>query len=167
MRQACKTQFLILDACVLIDFIKANRDILILFSKHVGILHVISPVAQEISTETEDSLKQLGIIIIEPEIEDAFTAATKRGALSFQDTLCLLTAKRRMLTCVTNDKTLRNNCENEGISVKWGLQFLVELHKAKGISISEALKIGHDIQKSNSKYITKEIMVRFEKSLHS
>ena len=39
---------MIMDACVLIDFIKADRVVLELVVKHVGSLHVVSPVVDEV-----------------------------------------------------------------------------------------------------------------------
>ncbi len=98
-------QLMIMDACVLIDFINADRAILQLVVKYVGPLHVASPVVDEVNQiDDENELVELGLIIIEPEIEDAFAAATQPGPTSFQDRLCLLAAKRHGFTCVTNDK---------------------------------------------------------------
>jgi hypothetical protein len=98
---------MILDACALIDFIKVDRAILELVVKYVGALHVVSPVVDEINEiKDENELVELGVVIIEPEIEDAFAAVSQSGPASFQDNLCLLVAKRYSLTCVTNDKSL-------------------------------------------------------------
>jgi len=38
---------MIMDACVLIDFIKTDRTVLELIVKHVGPVHVISPIVEE------------------------------------------------------------------------------------------------------------------------
>jgi hypothetical protein len=58
--------------CVLIDFIKADRAMLELVVKYVGPPHVISPVVDEVNEiDNENELLALGLIIIEPEIEDA------------------------------------------------------------------------------------------------
>jgi hypothetical protein len=43
-----KLRVLIVDACVLIDFAKADLAILTLVSRHVGDVHVPSPVFQEV-----------------------------------------------------------------------------------------------------------------------
>jgi predicted nucleic acid-binding protein len=153
---------MIMDACVLIDFIKTERAVLELVVRHVGALHVTSPVVDEVNEiEDENELVDLGLIIVEPELEDAFTAASERGPTSFQDRLCLLAAKRYGFTCVTNDKNLRKLCRREGVPLLWGLELLAELHKAGGIVDKEAKRIAQAIRASNSKHITAKIVSRF------
>ena len=120
-RRPAPRKLMIMDACVLIDFIKAERAVLELVVKHIGPLHVTSPVVDEVNEiDDENELVALGLIIIEPEIEDAYTAGGRSGPLSFEDWLCLLTAKRHGFTCVTNDKNLRKLCKQEGVSLLWG-----------------------------------------------
>ncbi len=68
-------KFMIMDACVLIDFIKSDRSVLELIVKYVGPLHVVSLLVDEIKEiDGEEELAALGLIIVEPEIEDAYTA---------------------------------------------------------------------------------------------
>lgn len=155
-------KLMIMDACVLIDFIKAERSVLELVVKYVGPLHVTSPVVDEINEiEDENELVDLGLVIVEPEIEDAFAAARQSGPTSFQDRLCLLAAKRHGFTCVTNDKNLRKLCKQEGVPMLWGLELLAELHKAGGIPGKEAEMIGQAMRESNPKHITAKIVSRF------
>ena len=152
---------MILDACVLIDFIKADRAVLELVVKHVGPLHVASPVVDEVNEiEDENELVELGLTIVEPEIEDAFAAVSPSGPTSFQDRLCLLTARRHDFICVTNDKNLRKLCRQEGVPLLWGLELLSELHKAGGIPAKEAEMIARAIQESNPKHITAKTVSR-------
>jgi len=154
---------MIMDACVLIDFIKTDRTVLELIVKHVGPVHVISPIVEEVGEiDDESELLELGLAIMEPEIEDAYAAASHSGPISFQDRLCLLTAKRHGFKCVTNDKSLRKLCEQEGIPLLWGLEILAELHKAGGISAKEAVLIAQAIRESNPKHITVKIISRFK-----
>ena len=153
---------MIMDACVLIDFIKADRAVLELVVKHVGPLHVAGPVVDEVrEIEGENELVELGLIIVEPEIEDAFAAASPAGPISFQDRLCLLTAARNDLICVTNDKNLRRLCSEKGVPLLWGLELLSELHKAGGIPGKQAEAIARAVRASNPKHITEEILSRF------
>jgi predicted nucleic acid-binding protein len=153
---------MIMDACVLIDFIKAERAVLELVVKHIGPLHVTSPVLDEVNEiDDENELVALGLIIIEPEIEDAYTAGGRSGPLSFEDWLCLLTAKRHGLTCVTNDKNLRKLCKQEGVSLLWGLELVAELHKVGGITGKEAEAFAQTVRRSNPKHITEKIVSRF------
>ena len=129
----------------------------------VGLLHVVGPVVDEVNEiDDEDELGELGLVIIEPEIEDAFAAVSQPGPTSFQDRLSLLVAKRHNFTCVTNDKNLRKLCEQEGVPILWGLQLLAELHMAGGISGKEAEKLAQAIRASNPKHITAQIISRFK-----
>lgn len=157
---------MIMDACVLIDFIKTARAVLELVVKHVGPLYVTSPVVDEVNEiDDENDLIALGLIIIEPEIEDAYTAGGRSGPLSFEDWLCLLTAKRHGFTCVTNDKNLRKLSRQEGVSLLWGLELLAELHKVGGIPATEAETIAQAIQRSNPRHISKKIVSRFTETI--
>ncbi|RMD83545.1 MAG: type II toxin-antitoxin system VapC family toxin, partial [Lentisphaerae bacterium] len=152
-------KLLIMDACVLIDFIKSDRAVLALIVKHVGPVYVISPVVEEVGDINDESeLLELGLVIIEPEIQDAYEAANRSGPISFQDHLCLLTAKRHGFTCVTNDKSLRKFCRQEGVPLLWGLEILAQLHRVGGISGKDAVAIAEKIQVSNPKHITNKMM---------
>ena len=159
---AAHSKPMLMDACVLIDFIKADRSILELIVKYVGPLHVISPVVDEVNEiDDEGELVELGLSIVEPEIEDAYAAASQIGPTSFQDRLCLLTAKRYGFTCVTNDKNLRKLCEEENVPLSWGLQLLADLHQVGGILPDDALDIAQRIHKANPRHITLQILRRF------
>lgn len=161
-RRPASRRVMIMDACVLIDFIKAERTVLELVVKHIGPLHVTSPVLDEVNEiDDENELAALGLIIVEPEIEDAYAAGGRSGPLSFQDWLCLLTAKRHGFTCVTNDKNLRKLCRQESVSLLWGLELLAELHKVGGIQATEAEVIAQAVRLSHPKHITKKIVSRF------
>jgi rRNA-processing protein FCF1 len=157
---------MIMDACVLIDFIKTDRSVLELIVKHVGPVHVISPIVEEVGEiDDESELLELGLVILEPEIEDAYAAASHSGPISFQDQLCLLTAKRYGFLCVTNDKSLRKRCRQENVPLLWGLELLAKLHRAGGIPGKEAMLIAQSIRKSNPKHITAKIISRFRDTL--
>ncbi len=161
-RRPVRRRMMIMDACVLIDFIKTERAVLELVVKHIGPLHVTSPVVEEINDiDNENELLELGLIIIEPEIEDAYAASGRSGPLSFEDWLCLLTAKRHGFTCVTNDKKLRNFCKQEGISLMWGLELVTDLHQVGGIPAKEAATVAQAIRRTNPKHITDKIISRF------
>jgi len=162
-RRPAHRKLMIMDACVLIDFIKAERAVLDLVVKHIGPLYVTIPVVDEVNEiDDENELVALGLIVIEPEIEDAYAAGGRSGPLSFEDWLCLLTAKRHGFTCVTNDKNLRKLCEQEGVPVLWGLELVAELHRVGGITGKGAEVFAKAIRRSNPKHITEKILSRFE-----
>lgn len=165
-RRRASSKLMIMDACVLIDFLGVDRDILRRIVKHVGQVYVASPIVDELNDiKDESQLTELGIIILEPEMADAFAASGQPGPTSFQDKLCLLTAKRHGLTCVTNDKNLRKLCKQEKVQRLWGLEVLAEMHKYRGISDKKVIKIAHEIRSLNPKHITEKIVSRFEKEI--
>lgn len=152
-----------MDACVLIDYLKTERSVLELFAKYIGPLHVVSSVAEEVrEIDGLDELAELGLILVEPELEDAFAAAGEIGPTSFQDKLCLFTARRYGFTCVTNDKNLRKLCLQEKVPLIWGLELLVTLHQAGGIPGNDAEDIAEKIHQSNPKHITGKIISKFK-----
>ncbi len=156
-----------MDACVLIDYLKTDRTVLELVVKYVGPVYVISPVVEEVrEIDSENELIELGLIVVEPELEDAFAAASQMGPTSFQDKLCVLTAKRHGFTCVTNDTNLRKLCVKENVPLLWGLRLLAELHKSDGVSSVDAIDIAWQIHKTNPKHITARIVERFTKIIH-
>lgn len=154
-------KLMIMDACVLIDFIKAERAVLELVVKHIGRLHVTNSIVDEVNEIDEDQLVALGFTIIEPEVEDAYAAGARSGPLSFEDWLCLLTAKRHGFSCVTNDRNLRKFCKQEGVPSLWGLELVAELHKVGGITCEEAEVFAQAVRESNPKHITEKIVSRF------
>jgi len=102
-----KKRFLILDANIVIDFLKCDRTIIKLICSNVGQIFLATPVLSEINEFDENDCTELGITLVEPDLEHLMRASEKKGRLSFQDKLCLLLAKERGWTCVTNDKPLR------------------------------------------------------------
>lgn len=160
------TRVMIMDACVLIDFLHADRTVLQLVSRYVGPVYVVSPVVEELrDINGPGDLIELGLSVIEPEIEDAYFAASNITSISFQDTLCLLTAKRHGLTCVTNDTSLRRLCEAEGVPLLWGLELLLALNTAGGIPQNIAEHIAQTIHETNPTHITQAILKRFKAKL--
>lgn len=154
---------LIMDANVLIDFCEADRTILLLVSEHIGPVHVPLPILRE---EVQDLLAdedhaELGIVPIEPTLEEATEAAGKRAGLSFYDQLCLVLARDNGWTCVTNDGRLRRECDAEKVPVLWGLETIALLVDAAVLSIAEAERIGRTIQRSNPRFITERVITDF------
>jgi len=155
-------KLMIMDACVLIDYVKTESSVLALISRHIGPTYVVSTVLEEVKDlQNQDDLVRLGLIVLEPALEDLFAAAENYGATSFQDNLCLLSAKRHGLICVTNDKNLRKRCKQEGVETYWGLQLIAKLHKAGGLPARSAKNIARSIHEKNPKHITMEIIESF------
>lgn len=153
-------RFLIVDACVLIDFAKADSAILTLVARHVGEVHVATPVFEEVKDIDATMATSLGIKIYEPSLEIAAAAAMKRGRLSFQDRLCLAIATAEGWTCVSNDKQLRAACDAAKVPVLWGFQVLAMLVDARALSVADARTIATSIAASN-KRIGHAVLTRF------
>jgi hypothetical protein len=157
---------MIMDACVLIDYMNGEPDLFKLISSHIGPIYVATPILEEVdSIDFIEELEDLGLLPIEPEIEDVFTAEEMDGQTSFQDNICFLTAKRQSFTCVSNDTSLRRQCTNADVPILWGLELILDLTKAGGILKKEASRIARDIQKSNPRHITTRILSEFENRL--
>ena len=149
-----KSHFLILDANILIDFYKCDKTIIKLICTYVGQLYLATPVLYEINEIGDGDCAELGIILVEPELEQVMLASEKKGSLSFQDNLCLILAKKHGWTCVTNDKPLRQMCESEGVPLVWGIELICILVESGGLPAEHAMDIILGIKKINPKYIT-------------
>jgi rRNA-processing protein FCF1 len=156
---------LILDANILIDFCKCDKTIVQLICHHVGQIYLATPVLYEINEIDENDCLDLGIILVEPELELAILAAEEKGPLSFQDKLCFLMAKQNGWTCVTNDKPLRRRCDNEGVPLFWGIELICILVESGGLPLKQASELILEIMKLNPKYITDSIVANALKRL--
>lgn len=153
-------RLLIVDACVLIDICKADRSVLTLISRHVGPLHVATPVLAEVDQIDESQAVSLGIKLVEPTLDQASEAATARQGLSFSDRLCLLLAKENKWTCVSNDRKLRRACTDDGVSVMWGLELIALLVERKALPAKSAQEIATAIYETNA-FIGRAVLTRF------
>ncbi len=154
---------LIMDANVLIDYANSDISILSLVSKHVGQVYIPSVILDEVSELSEEDCIELGFVIIDEEVELLLAAAEIRGALSFEDHVCLLLATEKECTCVSNDKPLRRACGEENISVMWGLRLMIELVDSGHLGKSVAVDVAEEIQKQNPRHITQIIVDEFKR----
>jgi hypothetical protein len=145
-------RLLLVDACVLIDFSTSDVSVLTLVSKHVGQVHVPSPVFDEVKQIDEAQAASLGLKVIDPPLEMLLEAGAKRGGrLSFQDRIYVLVAKAEGFTCVSNDRSVRSACEADGVPVLWGLELLVELVAARALPLESARDIAKQIVDANKR----------------
>jgi hypothetical protein len=132
-----------------------------LICTYLGHIYLATPVLNEVKEISENDCLELGITLVEPELEQIALAATeKRGPLSFQDHLCLILAKDNGWTCVTNDKPLRRECKSEGVPLIWGIELLCILVESGGLPVLHAREVILHIQENNPKYITDRIVRR-------
>ncbi len=149
---------LIADSNVMIDYLQCDSTLISLINNHLAQLYLPTPLLGEVEEITEDGCIQLGIKLIEPELEQIIQASQERGALSFQDNLCLILAKENGWTLVTNDKALRRRCEEERIPIKWGIELICILVESGGLSRERAKIIILKIQEINPRFITDNIV---------
>jgi predicted nucleic acid-binding protein len=155
-----KLRLLLVDACVLIDFAKSDTSVITLASRYVGEVYVATPVFEEVRDLDPAMAASLGIRLFEPPLEMLASAAATRGRLSFQDRLCLLVAKSNGWTCVSNDRRLRESCEEASVSVLWGFELLALLVENKALSAAAARDIAGTIF-ANNKRIGRQVLLRF------
>lgn len=155
----------ILDACVLLDFIKTEREVLSLVGTHLGTLHVPEPLLEEIRDATREEIQLLGITVVSPSWEQLGEAATRGGPLSFNDHLCLLMAKELHHTCITNDKALLKACASAGVQTVRGLRLLLNLVTVGALTKKRAQRVGRMIHESNPHHISKTVLADFQMKL--
>lgn len=153
-------ELLILDACVLIDFLAADETVISGITHHIGVVHVASTVVAEVDGLDAVKATELGMRVVDPPFELLTRAASHRGRLSFPDHVCLLLAVEQAWTCVSNDGALRRQCESEGVPVLWGLELLAMLVEARGMPADAAIEIAQAIAAVNP-YIKTETLRRF------
>ena len=163
---ATRRRLLVLDACVLIDLSHVDRDVLTDVCRSVGQVHVPRPVFDEVDQVDETTAQDVGLVIVEPELDDLLEAArVPRGALSFQDKLCILVAQRNGWTCVSNDKPLRHECTSRGVPVLWGLEMLALA--VPSVAVSELEGAAWAIHAKNPRYVPKKLVGEFITKLRS
>ncbi|VAW70958.1 hypothetical protein MNBD_GAMMA09-39 [hydrothermal vent metagenome] len=152
---------LVVDANVLIDYFNSDLSVLTLAVNHIGPIYVPGVVLDEVDQLSEGDCERLGLIVLEEPVEILLAAGEKRGALSFEDHVCLLLAKENGWICVSNDKPLHRACGEEKVTVKWGLKLMIELVEKELLEKETALNVAQIIQTSNPKHITAEIIEEF------
>ncbi|CAN5852825.1 hypothetical protein BH23CHL8_BH23CHL8_10740 [soil metagenome] len=151
---------LVLDASVLIDLVDTDPRLLGLIAQHIAPVIIPSPILAEVSTLDEAGCAALGAQIVEPTIEQLHDAATAGGTLSEEDWLCLLIARDRGATCVTNDGALYRACVELSVKVWRGLRPLIVLVELDVIDARAAIAAVRAIRATNA-YVTLAVVRAF------
>ncbi|MBN1556418.1 MAG: hypothetical protein JXA11_16885, partial [Phycisphaerae bacterium] len=130
----------------------------------VATLYIPSPVLDEVQQLSEKDAFDLGIVVVEPDLNQLFEAQESDGPTSFQDRLCLILVRQEGWGILTNDKALRKACEDEGISCVWGLEAMAILVEGKYITSARAMATAKKISQINP-FITGDILTRFQERL--
>lgn len=154
---------LIADANVLIDFMDADPSILEMLAKETGPLMIAAQVLSKVDQLDTTTCESMGLLIVEPNIDQIFEAAGQRQAgLAFDDQVCLVLARDHDWCCVTNDRALRAACASARVDVRWGLEVMLPLVAQRALPSQEAIEVALAIQQNNRAYITDSIVTRFK-----
>ena len=156
---------LLTDADVLIDYRESEIKILELVVQHIGHVVVLAPVLDEVQGVTPAQCAQLGIEVVEVEIEQLVRATEVESRVSFNDRLCLVACREEGWTCVTNDGALRRLCERHGVATRFGLGLMVDLVAVGALTRRRAMAVARQIQKSNPLHINERVLARFVAAL--
>ncbi len=159
--------FLLLDSCVIFDFMKADGELFTLASRYVGPVYVADALIPELQDFCGvEEIEEVGLRTLEVDKSDldAASALSETGPLSYYDVVCLLTARRLGCVCVTNDRNLRKACEREQVALFWGLELVFRVFQAGGIDRERARRIGEQIGKRN-RWISRKVLERFFENL--
>ena len=156
------TEVYIVDANVLIDYLKTDISILTIYSKEIGQIYVPTDVLEKVKQLETGECDRLNLEIVEPTTEQYLEAAPKIRGLAFDDRVCFILARDNKWYCISNDIQLRVICEENGISVLWGLELMLPLVERKLIEPTEILQVAKDIHESNPLFVNKTILKKFE-----
>jgi len=151
---------LVADASVLIDYVETDKSVLALISRHLGTIHVPSPVLEEVRGLSEKDAASLGVHVAEPPLHQAFEAQAGATPMSFKDWLCFVVARDAGWSVLTNDMALRKACDSADISCVWGMEAMALLVDAKHLSAARAMAVARKIARINP-FITDSILERF------
>jgi rRNA-processing protein FCF1 len=154
------TVIFVSDACVLIDYYKADPRIIKLVNEHIGAIHVPRQIFNEIEQIDNEEANRLGLNIIDATINQMEEASARGGPLSMEDKLTFIIARDNRQVCWTSDKNLRNKCLENGVSVYWGLEILLILCREGRLTVQRALKTAEKIKECGA-HISKEVLDDF------
>lgn len=145
----------ICDANVLIDYVKADTEMLSRLASYWEQVFVPDLVLSEVRQLSAERAKSLGLTIIETPL-----ALPQVAGLSLADRACLHFVTEQGWTCIANDRHLRNECRKCGADVVWGLEMLLLLVDSGRLTKSHANRVATKIHGDNPQ-ITREILDDF------
>lgn len=145
----------ICDANVLIDFVKADEDVLAMLAGYWESVFVPDVVLSEVRQLSADRAGNLGLTLIETPL-----GLPEVPGLSYQDRACLHLALKEGWVCIANDRLLRNECRRRGVETVWGLEMLLLLVGSGGLAESRAKRVATRIHADNPQ-ITQKVLDDF------
>ncbi len=160
-----RPEVLLSDADVLIDYRDSDLAILALVVQHLAPVRVVRDVVAEVNDLSIARCRELGLTVIEVEPEVLLQLAALPRRLSRYDCLSLQVCRENDWICATNDRLLRRICGEHSVRTKWGLELMLDLVSAGGLSASRALATARRIHANNPHHISKKILKRFSSRL--
>jgi rRNA-processing protein FCF1 len=145
----------ICDANVLIDYYKADEDLireLVRFWENVFVPDIVLHEVHQISLERAEGL---GLEIVETPLRLPVVKS-----LSLPDRACLYFVIENGWTCIANDRKLRKECISRGCTPVWGLEMLLTLVSAARITPARARDAAIRIEADNP-LITRATLAEF------
>jgi rRNA-processing protein FCF1 len=153
------------DANVLIDYFLAGKWIFKLVARHVGPVHVLSPILDEVDQIDIKEADRIELTVIEPDDSHIIRSGQQGGPLSRVDKLLITVAKEKGYICWTSDSRLMRHCKDNGIKACWGLEMMLLLCRKGCLSRSVAVRTAGKLQRKNSRFITQDIINQFEREV--
>ena len=148
-----RMEVLLADANVLIDLLHANALGLVgdLIRHDIATVYLPRIVYDEISTViSESQIAELGITILPVEIALMERVAQYHDTrLSYPDRSLLLLAKDRGYAVWSNDKRLRENCNENGVRALWEFEVLRGLVERDFMSAADLVAVAERVEDTN------------------
>ena len=148
-----RLEVLLADANVLIDLLNANALGLVgdLIRHDIATVYLPRIVYDEVSTViSESQIAELGITILPVEIALMERVAKYHDTrLSYPDRSLLLLAKDRGYAVWSNDKRLRENCNENGVRALWEFEVLRGLVERDFMSAVDLVAVAERVEDTN------------------
>jgi hypothetical protein len=158
---------LVLDACVLIDYLDEDAELLRMITEHLHEVIVPRPVLTQVTNLTEKGAIALGLQVFVPTEIQFQEASIRRGRLSFEDHLCLVIARDVGAPCATSDVHLIKACRAANLEHREAWAPLLDLVKLGEIGEDRCHDAVRSMRDRNGAYITTAVFQVFEKRLRS
>ncbi len=154
----------ITDANILIDYVKADKELLNLLCSLFKSVKVPFDILNEVNELTLMQAQEFNIDVYYPEPETYYEASNELKRISFQDLVCFIDARKYGWAVITNDKSLKEYCNQKGIETFWGLQVMMFMVEEHLLTKRAALKTARRIVKNNPR-IHEDILLDFEEKV--
>lgn len=141
----------IVDVNVLIDYLTVDPSVLTLCVDHLGPIHIPRRIQAQLMKQPLDNVdcSALGLTVITEDLNELEAAQPRRALLEFPDRLIIAICQKRGWTAITNDGCLRRTLTAEGVTLRWGLEMMLDLVRGGYLPNTRAATIATAIGASN------------------